>query len=702
VLVMELVEGQTLSAVIPEAGLPVAEAIAIARQIADALGAAHAAGIVHRDLKPGNVMISTPAVRGASGVAAGSRAAAASPARMLGAGTGTSATGLRVKILDFGLAKLGASGGRGGADEATLSAPLTRMGMVLGTLDYMSPEQACGQGVDARSDLFSFGAVLYEMLSGERPFKGDSAPEIIHRIVYEQPRLLEEWRPDLPRPLANLVHRMLEKAPQDRPQDARAIERELTAIAEGGGEAKARRNRPRGAVHPTRPALVGGLGGGLLVAASLAAWLAWRGVAPAAKGGAGGVAQANSEAGIELPKTAYDFYRQGQALLERYDKPGYVDRAIGSFNQAIGLDPKHAAAHAALAAAYRRKFREKRDPMWLDQAEGNARQALQLDEQLVASQVILGFVELERGQIEKAGEFFRGAQLRDPANAEARAGLAEVLLAGGDRDGADAAHRKAIELSPGDWKLQLMRGVGRLRAGDYPAALTALTRANELVPDSSLVLRNLGAAYQLLGRHEEASSAYQNSLQILPDPALYSNLGTLYFFRGLYREAVSAFERAVESGANDSRVWANLGDAYRWTGSDQDKASDAYLRATQLLEDERKAKPESIELTSRLATTLAKKGDVARAKAMLAEVPEGPFEPATLFRLGQAAEILQDRAGALSFIERALAAGYSLDEISHDPELTELRADVRFHRMLIRRGFGDSTAASTARRAGVR
>src|SRR5262245_56652559 len=141
---MECIEGKTLGEVIPSGGLDVHKTLQYALQMADALSAAHAAGIIHRDLKPGNVMVT---------------------------GSGL------VKILDFGLAKLTDRGQVSQIDDTLTmlnDATLTIEGSILGTVNYMSPEQAQGKRVDARSDLFSFGALLYEMITGHRAFEGDS------------------------------------------------------------------------------------------------------------------------------------------------------------------------------------------------------------------------------------------------------------------------------------------------------------------------------------------------------------------------------------------------------------------------------------------------------------------------------------------------------------------------------------------------
>lgn len=191
-IVMEYVEGTTLADQIGRKGMPLHDALRYLAQIASALSAAHAAGIVHRDVKPRNIMVTE------AGVA---------------------------KVLDFGLAHLEPTVGSGG-ETATMTAP----GTIAGTFLYMSPEQAEGKRVDARSDIFAFGSVAYEMLSGRQAFPGDSRLAILSGILHREPPPVSSVRQDVPLELERLVHRCLRKDPARRMQsmeDVRILLQEL-------------------------------------------------------------------------------------------------------------------------------------------------------------------------------------------------------------------------------------------------------------------------------------------------------------------------------------------------------------------------------------------------------------------------------------------------------------------------------------------
>ena len=196
-LVMELVEGETLSAIIGRGPLPLDQALKYAIQIVDALAAAHAKGVIHRDLKPGNIVI----------------------------------TKNGAKVLDFGLAKLASERVPSNSDSiVTAMEPITKTGSVLGTLYYMAPEQVEGKDTDERSDIFSFGVVFYEMITGQRPFTGDTQAAVLASLLKDQPQSMNQRIPAVPRALERVVRKCLEKKSEDRWHSARDLKPTLELI----------------------------------------------------------------------------------------------------------------------------------------------------------------------------------------------------------------------------------------------------------------------------------------------------------------------------------------------------------------------------------------------------------------------------------------------------------------------------------------
>ena len=180
---MELVSGKALDRLIPRHGMRLNDALKYAVQIADALARAHAAGIVHRDLKPGNIMVNEHGL---------------------------------VKVLDFGLAKLTEAAPAGDSESTRTLRPTTEEGKIVGTVSYMSPEQAEGKKVDARSDIFSFGSVLYEMVTGGQAFHGDTKASTLAAILKDNPRPASQLVKGLPTEVERLISRCLRKEVNQR------------------------------------------------------------------------------------------------------------------------------------------------------------------------------------------------------------------------------------------------------------------------------------------------------------------------------------------------------------------------------------------------------------------------------------------------------------------------------------------------------
>jgi serine/threonine-protein kinase len=263
-LTMAFIEGETLGRHIPQEGLPLERLLDLAVPLADALRVAHEHGIVHRDLKPANVMIDRDD---------------------------------RLRVLDFGLAKrdVALSGDLREMTTGGLSEQMTREGTILGTYPYMSPEQAEGRAVDARSDLFSLGVMLYEMACGHRPFKGETGISLITSILRDPHRAITDEKPDLPARLGEIIDRCLEKDPEHRYPTAKVLRDDLDElrreVAAGAVPASAaaaplsptaptaadtfQSTSPAGIVITRRHALWIGVVISVLAVAGLAVWQPW-------------------------------------------------------------------------------------------------------------------------------------------------------------------------------------------------------------------------------------------------------------------------------------------------------------------------------------------------------------------------------------------------------------------------------------------
>ncbi len=253
---MELFEGDTLAHLIKQGPMPLDKVLQYGIQIADALSAAHAKGVIHRDLKPANIILTV------SGV----------------------------KVLDFGLAKLGGTGkfsASGSSEVVTKTEPMTESGSIVGSLHYMSPEQAEGKDTDERSDIFSFGAVMYEMLTGKRAFDGETKTAILAAILRDQPAPISQFQPMVPRALDRVVRKCLEKKPADRWHSAHDLKQTLELI-DLAGPTNASASGSSSGVQPVvdlpsrRKWLWAAVAAAGVIAAgvALALWAPWRKPAP--------------------------------------------------------------------------------------------------------------------------------------------------------------------------------------------------------------------------------------------------------------------------------------------------------------------------------------------------------------------------------------------------------------------------------------
>ena len=650
-IVMEYVRGETLSAILERGPLPVARAVAYAVQVADALKAAHDAGIVHRDLKPGNIMV------GPSGL---------------------------LKVVDFGIAKRVSAGSDANGD--TTAAALTALGVSIGTPSYMSPEQALGDIVDSRSDLFSFGIVLYEMLAGQLPFQKTTRLGMVRQIVHEPPRPLATAAPHVPPTLAAIVARCLEKDPAARYASAAILRDDLRRCAaqlesdtdpseiETRAAAAPTDVRPRRASTRRAAAVVAGL---LLV---VVVWAAGPSLVQRLR------TQLTPQGGAATADASpQELYTRAAEQLRTYYREGSIDRGIEQLEKALTLRSPYPVAEARLSLAYWRRNSINADPEWQKRALAHADRAVEGNDHLAVAHIARGAALLLKGKPDEAAAAFQKAETLEPGNWELLWRLGALAVDRKDLAAAEQYFRRAAQSAPLEWEAHARLGNFLYQQGRYADAIASYGKMRELAPDHTRAYSNLAAAYHQIGRTDEAADVLQRALEIAPDALTYSNLGTYLYFQGKYPEAEHAFDQALKLNANAYLRWGNLGDAVRMTTPGSDKMHDSYRRAIQLARSELGKRPNDPNIRSSLALYLVRDG---RSKEALAEIDpllaQGRMPPSVLFKASLVAELAGQRDRALGLVGQALEAGYQLREIAAEPDLVKLRADPAYHRLASR------------------
>jgi serine/threonine-protein kinase len=641
-IAMEFVPGRTLASVLGRGPLALDDAIRYATQIAEGMDRAHRAGVIHRDLKPGNVIVAEDGL---------------------------------VKVLDFGLAKVAASEIH--LNEDAVATSLTRAGIAVGTLGYMSPEQTLGDAVDARSDVFAFGVMFYQMLTGVLPFGGSTQTEVLRNVHFSDPRPVDLTRRDVPQQILRIVDRSLSKNADDRYASmvdvAAALRDAAPSVPVDTAAASIATPEPRPRAGRRGAAAVALLLGSTIAAATLLAWLY---LPPTTQPGR--VAPVGA-----LDAGPYELSQQAAQLLMRDDREANVDQAISVLQQAIQGDSQHAPAYAYLARAYIQKHQTSPDPQWLKLAHDSADRAVALGPDLALAHLFLGFVHQQAGDKDAAGASFRKASDLDPMNPNVVSGLGRHAETVGEDDEAERLLRRAADLAPQDWHHPMRLGQFFYERARFEEAVSAWERTRSLTPDNVLLLRNLAAVYFRSGQYDDAASSIQRALEVRPTAGTYTNLGTIRFFQGRYVDAVPAFEKAVELGANNHLMWANLADAYRWAPGRRPDSVPAYRRAIALIKEQIAKSPASPDFPTRHAVYLAKMGDMRAALEELGRLAgEANLTAQMHFRMAVVYELASDRNRALAALERALRASYPVTEVAADPEMISMRADVRYHRLI--------------------
>jgi tetratricopeptide (TPR) repeat protein/predicted Ser/Thr protein kinase len=630
-IVMEHVEGRTLRAILDAGRLSVGEALGYARQAAAALAAAHAAGIVHRDLKPQNLMVTA---------------------------------GGQLKILDFGLAHV--ESGEADPDSPTMER-LTEFGTILGTPGYMSPEQAESRPMDARTDVFSLGVILYEMLTGKMPFRGNSAASVLYEIVHREPEPAVRLRPELSREVTDLLDSMLSKDPQGRFANGEEL---LQALSGGYAPRGAARRaevglRGRAFVRRHRAWVVA-----IAILLGAVAGFLWKTRLPRDP-----VARTPAVPGAA---TAYDRYLEGLELLKRWDKGDNLDTAIRSFTDAKSLDPSFALAFARLADAQRIRYALTHDKAWLAEAGKNADEAVRLNAGLAPVQVVLGRIQAMQGSNDLAFAAFERALSIDANDAEANQAIARQYERRGRLKDAEASYRKAISLDSESISILDSYANFLFRQSRFEEATLQWQAVIRLAPDDAAAFVNLGSSLSEGGKFPEAITMYERAVDLKPNYMAYANLGTAYSRAKRYPDAVKAYKKALELDDKDWMVWGNLGYVYSWIYGMDARATGAFEHAIKLAEAGRKDNPRDALLYSDLALYYAK---VKKPQLALQRLRTAiALSPDTAEIQAAAAEVYElagQRDKGIEFARKSLELGFPRQRLQRNPELSRLLADPR-------------------------
>jgi serine/threonine protein kinase/tetratricopeptide (TPR) repeat protein len=514
-IAMEYVAGRTLAELSSDRRLQPEEVLGIARQVTDALAEAHEKGVVHRDIKPGNVMMTDRGL---------------------------------VKVLDFGLAKYAPALGEETATWSDAHRLLEQPGAVMGTLAYMSPEQARGGTVDERSDVYSLGVLLYELLEGRRPFGGSNAVEVLDAILREPPPPLVGHEGPLARELGGIVLRMLEKERERRYPDMKALSRDLEALLSG--------RAPAVAASGSDTTSIAVMSFTNITRGHEDDWLGT------------GIAETVTSGLVSIPELAVVSRARVAEVLRKLGGIEGNEEALGS------RAGRELGARLVVSGGYQRLGDQVRVTARVtDSTTGTVVQTLKLDGSMDG---IFGL------QDRIVGELSAGLRLHLPASAASNSDLYEthsleayeafakgiINLRAESPDALDRAllyFERSVAFDPGYASAHAQRGLAYELKADYLSmpelyerALASVERALALRPGFVQAHRSRASVLLALGREEEALSAVDRALNLDPGAApAYQTLGRIHFIGfGDFARAADSFEKALS--LNPQAGWAAL------------------------------------------------------------------------------------------------------------------------------------------------
>ncbi len=569
-IVMEYVEGRDLRSMLQHGAIPIRQALDIGAQIADGLAAAHERGIVHRDLKPENLMVTRDGF---------------------------------VKILDFGLAKVVAPSAEG-EHTVQLDLPGTTPGVILGTVGYMSPEQASGKRVDFRSDQFALGAILYELATGKPAFDGDTAIDTLSAILHKTPPAVSRANPEAPVQLNDIIQRLLAKAADDRYASTRDLARELRllrdrVVAEESGF------HPRQRVVNKRAVAVAVTAAVALVVFMAGAFLMSRDREPDAPpkqylavlgfkdltGDANGQLVVDGFAETLTARLAH--FPTVQVMRPQAAAPSDPKKAAQELGANLVLSGSMMRNGDRLRVTYS-VLEPESGREWRDLIEGSVADLFAVQDdvaQSVARNLKLGAAPMRAGldpevsqvkYLEAIGHLRRydSEQSLDSAIAIleslGQSPSVQAALARGYLNkfqitrqpqlaaAAGRAAERALEADPQSVDVNVTLGELRRQTGRYNEAVAAFLRVLSQQPNNADAVLGLAETYKASGDLKKAEESYKRAIELQPNYwGGYNKLGAFYFSQGRTQESIPQFQKVVELVPDNQRGYNNLGGAYQ-------------------------------------------------------------------------------------------------------------------------------------------
>lgn len=629
-LTMELVQGETLAELLPSGGLHLDRFLEIAVPLAQALTAAHEKGVTHRDLKPANVMVTPEG---------------------------------QVKVLDFGLAKLLV------ADEPTDQSlmpteALTREGLVLGTIPYMAPEQLEGRPVDHRCDIFSAGIVLHEMVTGERPFKGESSASLISAILRDRPDPITNSRSDVPRQLDRVIQRCLQKDPERRYQTAKDLRNDLEDLPAELKQVKADQQRsvavlPFKDMSPQKDQdyFCEGIAEDIINALSKVRDLR----------------VASRMAAFQIVDKTTDLGQIG----ERLDVETVLAGSVRKAGNRVRISAELVNVRDSALLWSERYDRELEDVFEVqDEISESIVEALQVtlspkEKKAIQHQAAVDVRAYEyylRGRRLFYGgtrkTFERGLQMFDRA--------IEI-------DPNFAAPYAAIADSLSHLYLYFDNSESNLKRADE-----ASRKALELAAESPEAHASRGLALSLLERFQEAEEAFETAIRL--DPKLFE--AHYFYARSCWQqskllEAAQHFEHASEVRPEDFQSICLLGSVYHGLG-ESEKAKDCHHRSLEVIEKHLDLNPDDARALYLGSGALIGIGETEQGLEWAARAVEiDPNDAAVLYNVACTYSNAERLDEAIDYLERAVAVGFASKEwIVNDGDFEPLREHPRYLTLL--------------------